>query len=552
MNDVRPLRELFSDLSELQAVLDDLNVKYVQIAANGHWAYEKLGRARHGGTAVEIGVLLRVADLVPLDRPLRSGEWALRRYDGVSGPSILIERLPTAVADRLPQQVLATLRRQVKQPGNGVIMGEPGSGKAGLLLWLALQIPDQPVLYIAENPPAEFPGKHIMHVFPPSSDAERRALERFIRLSAAVMWDRVVRPDDLQTLYGYPGAGRRWFTTDASSVRSGLRMLTAAAQNGADARFSSLLFLASSVIGRSEARNLLVREGERWTEEWVADDAEPALGLLGAYERTDIRQLGPTEVSVPGIAVADGQAAAAEAPAPLAEVSGHEPAMTVEVDVDPAEYDRGEGAVTGMLAGDAVRELQEQVLALEEVPAPLRVEAVAEATRAYLRTPQELLQQEATNPAAVAPQAFMDAADVADPTPTSRVPSSTMQVEIEDLEPLDDYDDQGFSGVFDGELDFESLAEEMLSEISEIETSLEDLDGLGAGNPDRLLVFDDPPPRRAAAFDPDESEEHTRAGGGEILRLAAQLAHESGEDSTRQFQGTPRSGVIRKTVRKDE
>ncbi len=559
-------------------MLDDLNVKYVRIAANGHWSYEKLGRARHGRETLQRGLLLRLADLIPQDRHLRSGEWALRKYGGVTGPSILIERLPIAVADRLPQEVLATLKRQVRRPGNGVLVGEPGSGKGGLLLWLALQIPDQPVLYIAENPPSEFPGTHVMHVFPPSSDAERRSLERFVRLSPMVMWDRVVRMDDFQTLYGFPGAGRRWFTTDASSVRSALRLLTAAAQDGCDARFSTLLHLASSVIGRPEARNLLLREDDGWAEAWAAE--ESVLDLLAAYDSSDIRRLNPTEVSVPGIEihlpkveVAEDFVAEAESfeepvmmepsklPMGIPRRPPTEPPMTIEVELEVElevdEYDRND-AVTGMLPREEILELREQGLAAEdsdEIPA-LGSTVVAERTKAYVETPNELIRDEATNPAAyaagIAPDYIFD--DVPDPPEVNLedLRITTMEeISSAELHAVDQVDDlaRDFAGVFEADLDFDSLAEEMMSEISDIDIEM-DATAMTT-NPSRIVLIDSPPRRKPDDTD-DSDGDHTLAAGADILRLAEQMARDGdNKDSTKEFTMNERLSLLRKR-RSDE
>lgn len=572
MSDVRPIRELLVEVEELRGVLDDLNVKYVRIAANGHWSYEKLGRARHGREVLERGLLLRLAELIPPGRHLRSGEWAVRKYEGVSGPSILIERLPIAVADRLPQEVLATLKRQVKQPGNGVLVGEPGGGKGGLLLWLALQIPDQPVLYVAENPPSEFPGTHVMHVFPPSTDAERRSLERFVRLSPTVMWDRVVRMDDLQTLYGFPGAGRRWFTTDASSVRSALRLLTAAVQVGCDARFSTLLHLASSVIGRPEARNLLVREENGWSEVWAAQDS--VLDLLDAYDSSDLRRLSPTEVSVPGIdlnlpkvEVAEDFVAEAEMVAEPVMVTSSAPPMgiprrppteppsTIEVDIDVDEYEKND-AVTGMLPRAEILELREQGMVPEdsgEIPA-LRAEAVAERTKAYVETPTELMGSEATNPAAYLTSIMppMDDDDDDEDVPEINLEDlriTTMEeLDDDNRQILEDVDDlaRQFSDVFESDLDFDSLAEEMLSEISEVDDLAMEETAMTT-NPSRLVIIDSPPARRVDDTD-DSDANHTLAGGAEILRMAERMAQDSEdrEDSTKEFTLNERLSLLRK------
>ena len=600
MSDIRPIRELLADDAELRAVLDDLNVKYVRIAANGHWSYEKLGRARHGRDALERGLLLRLADLIPEGRNMRSGEWTLRKYDGVSGPSILIERLPVAVADRLPQEVLAALKKQVKADGNGVLVGEPGSGKGALLLWLALQIPDQPVLYVAENPPSEFPGTHVMHVYPPSSREERRSLERFIRLSPTVMWDRVVDTDDLRTLYGFPGARRRWYTTDATSIRSALRLLTAATQFGCDARFSTLLHVASSVIGRPEARNLIVKTDGDWREAWSSE--ESALDLIAAYESSDIRRLGPTETSVPAISVEpkvqiadDFAAEAASAASPVetrpseegeALIRQTDSPHTIEVDdadLEEIERPRGDEVITGMLAKDEIRELREQGIVPQDEDTTLsRKVNPPEATKAYVIPPQELLtrHKEITKPAAysgsIGPEVDDVEAIVQDDAVEQDAHTAIAHTEVQagivsgvvGFEEESDEDDEsmGYSDVFSGTLDFDSLAEEMLSEISELESP--DDDRALATDPNRLVVIE-ASETSAAVDDDDVADLPTEAVPGipsipipkaGIIRLASEASEaraktnrvekieidESKEDSTREISMNERLSLLRK------
>lgn len=546
MNDARTIAQLLEELGELRAVLDDLNVKYVTIPANGHWSFEKLGRTRQGSERFDPPTLQRLAELIPPGRHARFGEWALRKYEGVAGASILIERLPVAVADRLPQQVLATLKRQVKQDGNGVLVGQPGAGKGALLLWLALQIPDEPVVYVAENPPSEFPGNHIMHVFPPSTPQERRALERFVRLSPTVMWDRIASPYDLLTLFGFPGARRRWFTLDSSSVRSSLRMLTGAQTNGCEARISTMLALASSVIGRPEARNLLVKSSDEWEEPFVA--GESCLDLIEAYETSDVRVLARTDLSVPGIPLADfpkveisddfaREAESFEEPvrieppekreAPPEKIdpepgtpSGSEDnPNTIPVEPADIEYDDADEAITGMLPKEEIRELREKQLAREtgeeskvdaiEAPPALPETSVPEVTKSYVEHPMEI---ESTKESETQSEYLNRLVPGLNLEEESDPPGSVPAVNLDDLrittiedvdeanlEILDDIDElaDDYSGVFKGDLDFDSLAEEMLSEISEVESVKRDSEeaqnpNFGATNPEqRIFISED-------------------------------------------------------------
>lgn len=431
------IHQLFDDAAELREAVLDLNVRFVRIAANGHWSYDKLGRTRHGVQPIALATVQQVAERVPSNRPLRAGEWALRKIEGVNGAALLIERLPIAIADRLQQTVLTTLKQQVKSDGNGALIGQPGSGKSGLLLWLALQIPDQPVLYIAENPPNEFPGTHVMHVFPPGNPDERRALERFARLAPVVMWERLTRPDDLSTLFGFAGASRRWFTSDASEIDGALNLLNAAHRGGFDVALHTILYLASSVIGRPEARNLLIRDDATWREVWTSGTS--LLHLLNGEPP----------------------------PAPLAPAPAAQ--LTIEVsDLDVEAQPRSDDAVTGMIPGDAIEELRERGMLGDEPPP-------SEATRAYVETPRELL-HDLTKPSRYfdeAPDAVVDAEvkleDLRITTMDELNPEdlSQLQEELGDL-------DSDFSEVLREEIDFDLIASEMLSEISDIEPLLDE------------------------------------------------------------------------------
>jgi hypothetical protein len=603
------------NLGDLKTILDDLNVKWVTIAPNGHWSYEKLGRTRHGSAPLDSTMLRSIAEEIPPGRHIRSGEWALRKYDGVQGAAILIERLPVAVADRLPQQVLAALKRQVRQDGNGVLVGQPGAGKGALLLWLALQIPDEPVLYVAENPPSEFPGNHIMHVYPPSTPQQRRALERFVRLTPTVMWDRVANTEDLLTLFGFPGARRRWFTLDSSSVRSALRMLTAATQNGCDTRFSTMLSLTSSVIGRPEARNMIVRDDDGWSELFCDD--ESCLPTMAAYETSDIRRLGPTEVSVPGIPLD-------EMPPPEVDVTSHtadtedelqevtdadldtpdvSDPHTVPVDVDAALSEVSEiseaedvdpdDAVTGMLPREEVRELREQQMRkagdgegemLQSIKEATAERAVPEVTKHYVDMPEELAgrvsgddavhakgDEQAAYLNSIVPGLDLDEESAPDAVPAVNIDDlriTTIEtVNEEDLEVIDDVeepdsydglaDDSDYSGVFDGELDFDSLAEEMLSEISEVEVAdPESAAAFAATNPEHQILLSE---HDIESVEDDFDEAPTRTASSEVVAIAARRAAEQAEqtkdeedDSTTEFTLDKKLLALRRQRKNDD
>lgn len=285
------LQNLLASGGEFSTIIEDLNVKYVIVAPNGEWTFSKLGRIREGGESLSAGWLEDLRSIVESGQVLRHREWAIRSFDGVGGPSFLVERLPSAVVDRLPQTVVNALKRQIRRDGNGLLVGQPGSSKGAIMLWLAMQIPDEHVLYVSENPPNELPGGHIVHVFPPNDSRERRNLERLARLNQTVIWDRVASPRDVHTLFGFPGARRRWFSLDASGVRSSLRTLAGYMYQGVDARFDTIVALESSVIGRPEVLNFLMRdESGRWEE--VFHSAQPALELIKAFSAEGWDSLG--------------------------------------------------------------------------------------------------------------------------------------------------------------------------------------------------------------------------------------------------------------------
>ncbi len=293
-SDAKRFGELLGAAAALRSVLEDANVRFVAVTPNGEFSYVKLGRRRPGESALERSDVERLAACVQGDTVLRWHEWAIRSYAGSAGKSLLIERLPAAVVDRLPNDVLAQLRRQIRRDGNGIIVGLPGASKGALLLWLAMQIPDESIVVVSENPPTELPGSHVFHVYPPTSEADRRKVERLTRLSDIVFWDRVTGEDDLRTLFGFPGARRRWFTLDASSISSALRTLLGVMSSGTDARIETILSLRSSVIGRPEVTNLLLKEDD-WVEIYKQDDS--ALDAVGAFSSHDVAKLGLTRRS---------------------------------------------------------------------------------------------------------------------------------------------------------------------------------------------------------------------------------------------------------------
>lgn len=290
MTDERPLKELLASATQFSATLEDHNVRHVVIAPDGEWTYFKLGRMRPGESTLEDSWLEDLSARLSTESALNHREWAFRRFEGHGGSSFLIERLPTAVLERLPNDVMTGLESQIRREGNGLIIGRPGTSKASMLLWLALKIPDETVLYIADNPPSELPGRHILHVYPPDNHAERRQLERLARLNPTVMWDRIASPSDVHTLFGFAGDRRRWFSIDASSVRSALRALAGYMNQGVDARFDAVVALDASIIGRPEVLNFLTREPDGWHERF--HNGDPALDLMNAFSRSDFRPLG--------------------------------------------------------------------------------------------------------------------------------------------------------------------------------------------------------------------------------------------------------------------
>lgn len=551
------IADVLSRTTDLRETLDDLNVQHVAIASSGAWTFEKLGRIRSGGDPLHADTVRDLAALVPHGRHLRHAEWAIRRLDGVGGPSLLIERLPVAIADRLPHEILSVLKKQVRARGNGALIGPPGSGKAALMLWLALQIPDETVIFVSENPPAQFPGSHIIHVFPPTTAGERRVLERFVRLSATVMWDRISSTDDLSSLFGFPGAKRRWFSLDASNVGSALRRLTGAVQHGCDASFSAILSLTTSVIGRPEPQNLAIRTAGRWTEPFLAGDsclealdAFDALSRIGAVAPT-APERGEAATAAPSVdEVADAHEAAAgdveEPDAIAASDDGAGGPLTIEIDEEDAQPQ--DDAVTGMLMRDELEELREQQLEIledDDLPSPFKIDDkgnnVAEVTRAYTETPAEVgfgraeLNQRVTS--------HDDTLDHDDPPPRAEqeVLRTTAAGSVDEAELLRLYDvyeevdydhseiGDDFSGVFDADLDLESLAEQMLSEISD-----GNIGAIGATDPEQpvLLSEDD-----LELIDPDESDA-TIARSGEIVSLARgmKVPQPGEEESTKEFQ----------------
>lgn len=269
------LHERLDVIPEFRGVIEDANVKHVMIQPSGRYQFVKLGRHRSGTAIVTDEVLAAYQEIARAGG--RSGEWMVRVYDGAWGSTLLLERLPTTIVDRMPPAVLSNLKRLVRKDGMGMVLGSPGSSKSTILLWLAMQSTDETIVLVSENPPIELPSNHLIHVYPPSSDAQRRELERLVRLSAAVFWDRAT-VDDLVSLLTFPTARRRWFSMDgrAKDVPNVLRAMET---RGLAPRLDAVLLVSTSVIGRSEVQNLVVRESGEWDEVYAVN--EPMAHLLG-------------------------------------------------------------------------------------------------------------------------------------------------------------------------------------------------------------------------------------------------------------------------------
>jgi len=269
------LSERLDTMPEFRAVIEDANVKHVMIQPSGRYEYVKLGRQRSGSSAVSTELLATYHEIAQAGG--RSGEWMVRVYDGAWGATLLLERLPTTIVDRMPPAVLNNLKRMVRKDGMGMILGSPGASKYTILLWLAMQSTDETIVLVSENPPLELPSNHLIHVYPPSSPEQRRELERLVRLSATVFWDRAT-VDDLVLLLTFPAAKRRWFSMDgrAKDVPNVLHAMEA---RGLAPRLDAVMLVSTSVIGRSEVQNLVVREAGEWDEVYAAD--EPMAHLLG-------------------------------------------------------------------------------------------------------------------------------------------------------------------------------------------------------------------------------------------------------------------------------
>lgn len=265
----KSLHSLFEHHPEMRAVLEDVNVRHIVVAPDGHFEYSKLGRHRTASSVVPDDLLAKLIAHASNQTPL--GEWMVRRFGGGFGDTVLMERLPTPVLDRLPQPVLTHLKRVVRREGVGLVLGNPGASKTTILLWLAHQWTEESLIFISENPPAERPASHIFHVFPPNTPEQRRNLERLVRLNTAVFWDRATAAD-LVTLLTFPGGKRRWASIDGEP-RDIPATLQSMASQGLTARLDAVLFVSSSVVGRPEVQNLVVREDGKWDEVYMTVDS---------------------------------------------------------------------------------------------------------------------------------------------------------------------------------------------------------------------------------------------------------------------------------------
>ena len=282
------LRNIISKTPELLSALDDVNVPFVSIAGTGRFEYVKLGRRRKGAVSVDEAEMRRLRQLLKGGQHVE-GEWVARMFSGVGqAGAILIERRPTAIVERLAQNVLNALRLSVKREGDGVVIGPPGASKSSVLLWLSTQITDEAVLFVSENPPAELPGAYITHVFPPN-DLSARDFERLLRVSPVVFWDRIRDLKDLQTLSAC--VGRKWFSLDRSTPEASASLFAAARSGGVRVELSTILALSVSVIGRPEVRSFAFKEPMGWNNLhgpdallWVGDAEKPSADPTKLFE----------------------------------------------------------------------------------------------------------------------------------------------------------------------------------------------------------------------------------------------------------------------------
>lgn len=354
--DQTEFRTALVGLPTLKNVLEDLSVRHVIVGPNGRWSYEKLGRTRNDQPLLDLENLSKLSDIVRLRGLNRFGEWSVKTYRGKNGDLLLFERLPIPVADRLPQTILSGLKKQVRLDGDGVVIGPTGAGKSSLLCWLALQIPDEDVLLVSENPPNQLPGQHVQHVFPPTSELKRRGFERLIRLSTIVFWDRVSSGQDMATLLASTRAKRRWFTLDSSDFYDALNMLMAWSRTGISPKLNTVFSVSRSGIGRTEPTTFLTFDGDTWMEKHRADQeyANAMTQFDEGVMRTAERLSAPQRVIRQELTVQ----------------------MEEYIDDDVASGDR-----TGMISVDSLNVLRDAAVRSQEM------DGVSEVTKHYIESP---------------------------------------------------------------------------------------------------------------------------------------------------------------------
>lgn len=391
------LRAILSRSPELLAVLEDVNVPFVHIGPSGRYEFSKLGRSRTGSSPIHSEVHGELC--AALDERGGSSivqEWSLRLFRGSDWThrrraTVLIERLPASIVDRLPQSVLQGLKLAVKHEGGGLILGPPGSSKSSILAWLALQLPDESLLLISENPPVEIPSEHITHVFPPTTAAEERALQRLIRISPNVFWDRIGGQKDLLTVFACGAGKRRWFTADFNDPEVAAHFFTTVEDNGIRPQWNTVLTLSLSVIGRPEVTNFATREAGSWTQRvgndalaWIGQPThiEPfVLPPIAPHVAAPVQQPTAPAIDRPPVFAAAPSSNASDVDSPLTipvEALENIPVHALEeMSEDFADFDQK----TGMLSDHHF-----QPLARKPSEALEPVENVPEITRQYPRT----------------------------------------------------------------------------------------------------------------------------------------------------------------------
>lgn len=221
MNAMAPSAELtdaLDALPSLRRALDEDHAGMAVIRSDGTWHLEQNGAVRVQPTALGADEAAHLVDVVRRNGPACCLDgWWVRPIGGGEAATLLFERRPDANPTGLAPHTVELLRTQIPPGANGLIFGNAGPARSGVLLSLIQSVPADLVLYIGPVPPVVPAELSLVHICPPRHDRDRRELASLFQRASAVLWDGAIAAADIRLLLGGHNPTHRWLTVDAAS-----------------------------------------------------------------------------------------------------------------------------------------------------------------------------------------------------------------------------------------------------------------------------------------------------------------------------------------------